>query len=346
MASRVRVAVSACLVASGLIIAGAGGAMALADPGHDYGRSDDAKHDDADHPTHGGSIGDVIRRAFDLDGGNGADATKDEPRDGPHTRWGNGRTDQESTGENEVPRTGTSPTHDSTVRESPTTIKESPTDETSPTKTSTSETQSPCPDRSSECNPPPGNPAPNPPASGGGGGGAIVGLPRYAPPKVPDMQLPQRLTPEQPGVPGGPGVLDAGAGATALAPPVGPPAPLTLPVIVAPPMGLGGAAGGAGGPAAPRVGPSPNVKSIITEPPGGRVPPPANVGNNVAIPNASYRLGYTEYLRTAGLPQVAALAVPGMVGILVLTGAGGLVGYRQAKAGHAVRVASSARFMR
>ena len=53
-----------------------------------------------------------------------------------------------------------------------------------------------------------------------------------------------------------------------------------------------------------------------------------------------------EYLRTAGLPQVAALAVPGLVGILVLTGAGGLVGYRQAKAGHAVHVGGSARFMR
>ena len=59
-----------------------------------------------------------------------------------------------------------------------------------------------------------------------------------------------------------------------------------------------------------------------------------------------YRIGYTEYLRTAGLPQVAALAVPGIAGILVLTGAGGLVGYRQAKAGHAVRAGGTARFMR
>ena len=62
-------------------------------------------------------------------------------------------------------------------------------------------------------------------------------------------------------------------------------------------------------------------------------------------PNSSYRIGYTEYLRTAGLPQVAALAVPGLAGIMVLTGAGGLVGYRQAKAGHAVRVSGSARFI-
>jgi hypothetical protein len=70
------------------------------------------------------------------------------------------------------------------------------------------------------------------------------------------------------------------------------------------------------------------------------------VGSNVAAPNSSYRIGYTEYLRTAGLPQVAALAVPGLVGIMVLTGAGGLMGYRQAKAGHAVHVGGSARFIR
>jgi hypothetical protein len=74
--------------------------------------------------------------------------------------------------------------------------------------------------------------------------------------------------------------------------------------------------------------------------------PPANVGSNVAAPNSSYRIGYTEYLRTAGLPQVAALAVPGLVGIMVLTGAGGLLGYRQAKAGHAVHVGGTARFIR
>ena len=63
---------------------------------------------------------------------------------------------------------------------------------------------------------------------------------------------------------------------------------------------------------------------------------PANVGSNVTPPPSSYRIGYTDYLRNAGLSQVAALAVPGLAGMLVLTGAGGLVGYRQAKAGHAV----------
>ena len=305
--------------------------MALADPGQDHGRTDDPNHDD--------SIGDIVRRAFDL-GGDNSDQKASEPRQPPDTRSGDGRNGQageDSEDGRQPARTGTSPTQDTTPKESPaqdTTTKEPPT----------SESPTPCPGRDTVCNPSPGGSSPNPPASSGGGGGAIEHLPRYAPPKVPHMQLPQELTPRQPGIPGGPGVLDAGAGAAAAAP-VGPPAPIAMPVIVAPPVGLGGGAGGAGVGAA-RLGPSPGVKSIITEPPGGRVSVPANVGSNVAVPNSSYRLGYTEYLRTAGLPQVAALAVPGLFGILVLTSAGGLVGYRQAKAGHAVRVSNSARFMR
>jgi hypothetical protein len=158
------------------------------------------------------------------------------------------------------------------------------------------------------------------------------------------MQLPGEIQPSQPGVPGGAAVLDAGAGAAAVAP-VGPAAPIVLPVIVVPPVGVGAGVGGAGGPGSPG-GPPGLPRALSAEPPAGRVSPPANLGSHAARPAASYRIGYTEYLRSAGLPQVAALAVPGLAGILVLTGAGGLVGYRQAKAGHAVRVGSTARFMR
>ena len=111
-------------------------------------------------------------------------------------------------------------------------------------------------------------------------------------------------------------------------------------MIVVPPLSRLGAARTrrrhrtAGDTAGPAAG---TPRGVTAEPPAGRVPPPANVGSNAGMPASSYRIGYTEYLRTAGLPQVAALAVPGLAGILVLTGAGGLVGYRQAKAGHAVR---------
>jgi hypothetical protein len=126
-----------------------------------------------------------------------------------------------------------------------------------------------------------------------------------------------------------------GVGAAAVELPI---PPITLPVIVAPAAGLGaGSAGRPELPAAPRA--------VSAEPPAGREPLPANVGSNLDVPVASYRVGYTDYLRNAGLSQVAALAVPGVAGMLVLTGAGGLVGYRQAKAGHAVHTNGTARFV-
>ena len=126
-------------------------------------------------------------------------------------------------------------------------------------------------------------------------------------------------------------------------------APITLPVIVAPipiPVlapGVGGGGGGPAGPANPALPPAP--RAVAAEPPAARDTLPANVGSNAVVPAASYRVGYAEYLRTAGISQVAALAVPGLAGMLVLTGAGGLLGYRQAKAGHAMRAARTARFV-
>jgi hypothetical protein len=303
--------------------------MALADPGHGHDRSDDRSNDrkGSDDRKGDDSVGDIVRRAFGMDDNSGQKGRPDSwPRQNPDTRWGNGRPGH-GLGEQEPTKTETSPTKESPTKEPPTTKPCPTTDPTTPTE-------------------PPGQPGPNPqfPQSGGGGGGAVEQLPRFKPPSVPDMQLPGELQPPQPGVPGAPGVLEAG-GVVAAAAPVGA-VPIALPVIVAPPLGLGVAGGGGGAGAGPRTGPSPDVKSIFAQPPANRISPPANVGSNAAVPNASYRIGYTEYLRSAGLPQVAALAVPGLVGIIVLTGAGGLLGYRQAKAGHAVHVGGTARFMR
>jgi hypothetical protein len=59
---------------------------------------------------------------------------------------------------------------------------------------------------------------------------------------------------------------------------------------------------------------------------------------------ATYRAGYGEYLRTASVGDMAAVAVPGVTGILVLTIAGGLLGFRQARAGQALRANGTARF--
>ena len=143
-----------------------------------------------------------------------------------------------------------------------------------------------------------------------------------------------------------PDVLDVvpGVGIPAAGAPVNMPLIVPAPVAVGPgpvagPAAGGAAAGGgvAGLPAAPR--------QATAAPPRARQPLPASAGSNVTMPATSYRVGYAEYLRTAGVSQIAALALPGLAGLLVLTGAGGLVGYRQAKAGHVVRPSGVARFM-
>jgi hypothetical protein len=183
----------------------------------------------------------------------------------------------------------------------------------------------------------PWNPGEPPGPGGGGGGGTAPEVPSGRPHVLPQMQLPPELMP--PETEPGPTVVDAepGVGIAAAQLPI---APITLPVIVAPATGLGG---GGGSPGAPTLPVTP--RGVSAEPPAGREPLPANVGSNVAVPATSYRIGYTEYLRSAGLSQVAALAVPGLAGMLTLTGAGGLVGYRQAKAGHAVHTSGTARFV-
>jgi hypothetical protein len=175
------------------------------------------------------------------------------------------------------------------------------------------------------------------PGGGGGGGGGHPEVPSGHPRIPPRMQLPPELMPPTT-EPVGPSVIEAapGAGGAAAELPI---PPITLPVIVAPATGLGGG-GSPGSPALPAA-----PRGVTAQPPAGREPLPANVGSNVAVPASSYRIGYTDYLRDAGLSQVAALAVPGVAGMLVLTGAGGLVGYRQAKAGHAVHTSGTARFV-
>ncbi len=96
VASRVRVAASACLVASGLFMAGAGGAIALADPGHG-----DDRQDRADNSRGDDSIGDMVRRAFGF--GDGNDQKTSEPAgQGPQTRLGNGRQGQYPGGRRET----------------------------------------------------------------------------------------------------------------------------------------------------------------------------------------------------------------------------------------------------
>ncbi|MGB3480947.1 MAG: hypothetical protein WBB07_01860, partial [Mycobacterium sp.] len=96
-----------------------------------------------------------------------------------------------------------------------------------------------------------------------------------------------------------------------------------------------------------RPAPPPEVvprASSVTRPAAPERPPAVSpVVRNQLSDN--FRAGYPQYLRSARVAEVAGLALPGVAGIVALTALGGLLGYRQAKAGHAVRAAGTARFL-
>jgi hypothetical protein len=126
-------------------------------------------------------------------------------------------------------------------------------------------------------------------------------------------------------------------------PPVAPPRPVVPPdvppVPVAPP------------PAGGRPGSQLHVPSSIVAgaPPGIRgqapesVPPPAAGAGPVEIP--ATRLGYQRYLRTATVSEIAVVALPGVVGLVLMTVSGTVIGHRQARASHMLRHTGTARFM-
>jgi hypothetical protein len=84
----------------------------------------------------------------------------------------------------------------------------------------------------------------------------------------------------------------------------------------------------------PATGSSP----VLAEPAAGPIGDPL-------WPPTNFRVGYSPFLRSADINQVAFLAVPGVAGLIALTAMGGYLGYRQAKSGLAVRAAGTARFL-
>ncbi len=96
-------------------------------------------------------------------------------------------------------------------------------------------------------------------------------------------------------------------------------------------------------PAAPR-GTTPPVASV---PPLSRpisVAPVAPIPSSQPAPPAR-GLGYPVELPGADLGHVAALALPGLAAIAGMTALGGMLGYRQAKAGYVLRAAGAGRFL-
>lgn len=70
--------------------------------------------------------------------------------------------------------------------------------------------------------------------------------------------------------------------------------------------------------------------------PGGAFPP---------VGRPAPRQGYPQYLRTAGVGELTAVALPGVLGLVALTASGSVVGYRQANSGRHLRE-DSMRFLR
>jgi hypothetical protein len=295
-------------VTVGLFFCGLGGALALADPSappQPGSHTDDPPGKDAPGEHESGGT----KENPTPDKGPSTATASEKPGTRPNPTTGNCG-NKKPKGKARGCGTSNSSTPPSTASESSTVETQTETDTTTrSTSTTTSSV---------------GLPAP------GGGGGAVPQAPGGGGALPPEMQLPPAAS-EPPAISS---VPDVGAAPVELPIP-----PITLPVIIAPPAGLG--AGGA--PAGPALPAAP--RAVSAEPPAGREPLPANAGSNAAVPPATYRIGYADYLRNAGLSQVAALAVPGVAGMLVLTGAGGLVGYRQAKAGRAVHTSATARFV-
>jgi hypothetical protein len=321
---------AACVIAGGLLVAGPGAVVALADPGG-IGQKDS---EGSRHTTDSGGA------AQDRDGAAPPSATS--KLDGnplkrrPGMRLGGQRaTRGEQSGEGQQPGKGTGEGDGTGEGTQP----------------------PPCEDGGDKsCGGGPGRPSPGsglgsaPPGSGlgspppgSGGSGAPSGHGGQRPPPV---IVPSPPLQPQPG-PAEPDIVGATAGPPAAPAPHAEPPVLTLPLVVLPPAPVVGAGGGPrlelsrGAPEAPPAGP-PQLKTQPLNSP--RQPIPVEVGRDVSPP-PSVRAGYSEYLRTAGVTEMASFALPGISGILLLTAGGGFIGCRQAKTGYAVRTEGIARFL-
>ncbi len=176
-------------------------------------------------------------------------------------------------------------------------------------------------------------PMPFVPGRGGGNGGGFI-APVVAP-TAPVAVFGDRVIPA-----GGTGTLPDG-----LPDLTGLPAPAPVaraPVAAAP-------ASSAVLPAATAPPARPIPRTIPTPP----ITPAAIPGPRVAVavpaapaPPAPERLGYPEVLRDADVVTLLSRALPGLAAMFGMTALGGVLGYRQARAGYLLRAAGTGRFLR
>ncbi len=192
-------------------------------------------------------------------------------------------------------------------------------------------------------------------------------LPQAPPPvhlaPLPEVVPPPPLAPvlppiDVPPVPAEPEPVDTTDGASAVLHGGNELPVLTAPVIVAPVPALPGHILGAsiapratfGGPAFTSTSrwagePAPPIRQPSTSEPLLREPPPTNAGLT-ARGQTSKEAGYAnEYLRSPRLSEMAAGALPGVAGMLIMTASGVCLGYRQAMAGQLLRPQGADRFL-
>jgi hypothetical protein len=124
------------------------------------------------------------------------------------------------------------------------------------------------------------------------------------------------------------------------------PIPMPRPAVVAPVAPLGMSAG-----AGPKQAVAVDVATAGARAPliRGSLPPTAMQPQaKVLTPTSEQttRLGYARYLRDPTETELAVIALPGVTGLLFLTFIGGFIGYRQANSARFIRVQGAERFLR
>lgn len=170
---------------------------------------------------------------------------------------------------------------------------------------------------------------------GGGGGGAATNgnigrAPNLAPVSIGPSSRPIVIRSAPPKAPAAPAPA---APAVPVAPVV--PVPVVVPVVPAVPAPV---------PSAPPVGAPPAAPSAPSVP-APRSEPPAVQPISVPPVPESFRIGYADYLRTASTSDLLFAVLPGLGAMVLMTAAGGLVGFRQARAAQTLPSPQIARFL-
>lgn len=90
---------------------------------------------------------------------------------------------------------------------------------------------------------------------------------------------------------------------------------------------------------------TPGIRGSLTPNGSAQVPEVVPGATPAPMGRPAVRQGYPQYLRTAGVGELTAVALPGVLGLLAMTASGSVVGYRQANSARYLRE-DTVRFLR